>query len=58
MPVHWIRLLSAPTGDFMFQLTPQEVAQLNRSQIVIGSEKHRDLVRRTLSPAGRAGKQV
>ena len=25
--------------DFMFQLTPAEVAQLNRSQIVIGSEK-------------------
>ena len=29
-------------GDFMFQLTLAEVAQLNRSQIVIGSEKHRD----------------
>lgn len=28
--------------DFMFQLTPAEVAQLNPSQIVIGSEKHRD----------------
>ena len=28
--------------DFMFQLTSAEVAQLNRSQIVIGSEKHRD----------------
>ena len=28
--------------DFMFQLTPTEVTQLNRSQIVIGSEKHRD----------------
>ena len=28
--------------DFMFQLTSDEVAQLNRSQIVIGSEKHRD----------------
>ncbi len=28
--------------DFMFQLTSTEVAQLNRSQIVIGSEKHRD----------------
>ena len=28
--------------NFMFQLTPAEVAQLNRSQIVIGSEKHRD----------------
>ena len=26
----------------MFQLTTKEVAQLNRSQIVIGSEKHRD----------------
>jgi ORF6N domain-containing protein len=29
-------------ADFMFQLTLEEVAQLNRSQIVIGSEKHRD----------------
>ncbi len=28
--------------DFMFQLTSDEMAQLNRSQIVIGSEKHRD----------------
>ena len=28
--------------DFMFQLTSDEVAQLNRSQSVIGSEKHRD----------------
>jgi ORF6N domain len=28
--------------DFMFQLTPAEVAELNRSQIVIGSQKHRD----------------
>jgi hypothetical protein len=28
--------------DFMFQLTSSEVAQLNRSQIVIGSEKHRN----------------
>ena len=28
--------------DFMFQLTPEEVTQLNRSQIVIGSQKHRD----------------
>jgi hypothetical protein len=28
--------------DFMFQLTSVEVAELNRSQIVIGSEKHRD----------------
>jgi hypothetical protein len=28
--------------DFMFQLTSAEMAQLNRSQIVIGSEKHRD----------------
>ena len=28
--------------DFMFQLTAAEVTQLNRSQIVIGSEKHRD----------------
>jgi hypothetical protein len=29
-------------SDFMFQLTPAEVAELNLSQIVIGSEKHRD----------------
>lgn len=28
--------------DFMFQLTTEEVRQLNLSQIVIGSEKHRD----------------
>src|SRR2546430_8912881 len=28
--------------DFMFQLTRAEVTQLNRSQIVIGSQKHRD----------------
>jgi hypothetical protein len=28
--------------DFMFQLTPAEVTDLNRSQIVIGSQKHRD----------------
>jgi hypothetical protein len=28
--------------DFMFQLTTAEVAELNRSQIVIGSQKHRD----------------
>ena len=28
--------------DFMFQLTSTEVDQLNRSQFVIGSEKHRD----------------
>jgi hypothetical protein len=28
--------------DFMFQLTAAEVRQLNLSQIVIGSEKHRD----------------
>lgn len=28
--------------DFMFQLTAEEVRQLNLSQIVIGSEKHRD----------------
>ena len=29
-------------ADFMFQLTSAEMAELNRSQIVIGSEKHRD----------------
>jgi hypothetical protein len=29
-------------GDFMFQLTRSEVVQVNRSQIVIGSQKHRD----------------
>ena len=28
--------------DFMFQLTAAEVVELNRSQIVIGSQKHRD----------------
>lgn len=28
--------------DFMFQLTKAEFAQLNRSQFVIGSQKHRD----------------
>jgi hypothetical protein len=28
--------------DFMFQLTRDEVEELNRSQIVIGSQKHRD----------------
>jgi hypothetical protein len=29
-------------ADFMFQLTAKEVAKLNRSQIVTGSQKHRD----------------
>jgi ORF6N domain-containing protein len=29
-------------ADFMFQLTSAEVAQLNRSQIMIGSQKHRN----------------
>jgi len=29
-------------GDFMFQLSADEVAELNRSQIVTGSQKHRD----------------
>lgn len=28
--------------DFMFQLTSAEMAELNRSQIVIGPQKHRD----------------
>jgi phage regulator Rha-like protein len=28
--------------DFMFQLTADEVVKLNRSQIVMGSQKHRD----------------
>lgn len=28
--------------DFMFRLTPEEVEELNRSQIVTGSQKHRD----------------
>jgi len=28
--------------DFMFQLTRSELTQLNRAQIVIGSQKHRD----------------
>ena len=29
-------------SDFMFQLTKEEVGALNRSQIVTGSQKHRD----------------
>ena len=29
-------------ADFMFQLSDKEVGELNRSQIVTGSEKHRD----------------
>src|SRR5438105_12346557 len=29
-------------ADFMFQLTPKEVAELNRSQFATGSQKHRD----------------
>jgi hypothetical protein len=29
-------------GDFMFQLKSDEVAELNRSQIVIGSQRYRD----------------
>lgn len=29
-------------ADFMFQLSDKEVAELNRSQFVTGSEKHRD----------------
>jgi len=29
-------------NDFIFQLTSAEIAELNRSQIVIGSQKHRD----------------
>jgi len=29
-------------ADFMFQLTENEVAEVNRSQFVTGSEKHRD----------------
>lgn len=29
-------------SDFMFQLSAKEVAELNRSQFVTGSEKHRD----------------
>ena len=28
--------------DFMFQLTSAEIAELNRSKIVIGSQEHRD----------------
>ena len=28
--------------DFMFRLTRDEVTELNRSQIVTGSQKHRD----------------
>ena len=30
-------------ADFMFQLSEREVAELNQSQIVTGSQKHRDL---------------
>lgn len=29
-------------GDFLFKLTAAEVRELNRSQIVIGSQRHRD----------------
>ena len=29
-------------ADFMFQLSEEEVSELNRSQFVTGSEKHRD----------------
>ena len=29
-------------SDFMFQLTKEESSELNRSQIVTGSQKHRD----------------
>lgn len=29
-------------ADFMFQLSEKEVAEVNRSQIVTGSQKHRD----------------
>lgn len=29
-------------NDFMFRLSPEETAQLNRSQTVTGSQKHRD----------------
>jgi hypothetical protein len=28
--------------DFLFQLTSEDIADLNRSQIVTGSQKHRD----------------
>lgn len=36
------RNISRFPEDFMFQLTPYEQALLNRSQIVTGSQKHRD----------------
>lgn len=36
------RNLSRFPMDFMFRLTVEEVAELNRSQIVTGSQKHRD----------------
>src|SRR5947209_4582613 len=29
-------------GDFVFRLSPEEISDLNRSQIVTGSQKHRD----------------
>jgi len=34
--------LTKENNDFMFQLTKDEAAQLNRSQFVTGSQKHRD----------------
>ena len=36
------RNLSRFPDDFMFRLTPAETKELNRSQIVTGSQKHRD----------------
>lgn len=36
------RNLSRFPGDFMFRLTREETVELNRSQIVTGSQKHRD----------------
>jgi len=36
------RNLSRFPGDFMFRLTVEEAAALNRSQIATGSQKHRD----------------
>ena len=36
------RNLSRFPRDFMFRLVPEETIELNRSQIVTGSQKHRD----------------
>jgi hypothetical protein len=42
LPINLKRNLDRFPTDFMFRLTRDEVAALNRSQIVTGSQKHRD----------------